>query len=103
MTLFNLPASTNSVRVTSLRVFRMVSLIARISLMLGGVAGGVTPGRVPRTYCSFSPSALMMWLSPSSDKAMDAKIKLMEFSRVSEISGVMLGKLAWLTLLTSPF
>ena len=45
----------------------------------------------------------MMWLSPSSDSAIDAKMRLIEFSRVSEISGVMLGKLAWLKLLTSLF
>lgn len=55
----------NSARVKSLRTFLILSLTAKMSLMVGG-SGGVTPGRVPRMYCSFSPSALMMWLRPSS-------------------------------------
>jgi len=36
--------------------------------------GPLRPGRVPRIYCSFSPSALRIWLSPSSSMAMEERI-----------------------------
>ena len=47
-----------------------------------GVAQGFAPGRVPRMYCSFSPSALMMWLKASSSMAMEAIIMVRASSRV---------------------
>ena len=47
-----------------------------------GPAQGFVPGRVPRIYCSFSPSALRMWLRASSSMAMEAMIMVRASSRV---------------------
>jgi len=51
---------------------RTLSLAASTSLTVA--AGPLSPGRVPRIYCSFSPSALRMWLRPSSSMAMEERI-----------------------------
>jgi len=47
-----------------------------------GQAQGSVPGRVPRIYCSFSPSALRIWLKASSSMAIDAMIIVKASSRV---------------------
>jgi hypothetical protein len=70
---------------TLLFIARMLSIVT---------SGGVTPGSVPSAYCSFSPSALMMWLSPNSCMAIAEMSKEMASSREIEMVGVMLGRLA---------
>lgn len=47
-----------------------------------GPAQGFAPGRVPKMYWSFSPSALMIWLRASSSIAMEAMIIVSASSRV---------------------
>jgi hypothetical protein len=56
----------------------MLSFTASTSSTVAG--GPVTPGIVPITYCSFSPSALITWLNPSSSMAMEVRIRLMASS-----------------------
>ena len=47
-----------------------------------GQAQELTLGIVPRIYCSFSPSALRIWLRASSSMAMDAIIMVKASSLV---------------------
>jgi hypothetical protein len=49
------------------------------------------PGIVPRTYCIFSPSALIIWLNPSSSIAIEVRIRFIASSLV--IAGLRFGKL----------
>jgi hypothetical protein len=60
---------------------RAVTLLLTVSTSRGQ-AQGLAPGKVPKIYCSFSPSALRMWLKASSSMAMDAIIMVRASSRV---------------------
>jgi hypothetical protein len=53
----------------------------------------VSPGKVPRMNWSFSPSALRIWLMPSSSMAMDESTRFMASAR--SMGGLTLGKVGY--------
>jgi hypothetical protein len=80
MAALNLAVSSICCSITS----DMVSFTLLLTFMTSSRSAAFSrPGRVPSTYCSFSPWVLRIWLRLSSSAAMEEIIPLMLPSRVS--------------------